>query len=171
MINQDLMNKLDEITNRCIKTRIINELKKIADDTISISVEIYESDNHKLPVIKIEDKLYKTYNSCSFIIHENYPFHKPTIQINCIPYINTLKISSVKTMNLLKSIKNIDCFCCNSSVTCENSWKPSITIYDVITEIRKFKQFRRDIINKIFADKIKQKYLIKDIKIDEWLFS
>ena len=51
------MNKLDEITNRCIKTRIINELKKIDDDTISISVEIYKSDNHKLPVIKIEDKL------------------------------------------------------------------------------------------------------------------
>ena len=107
MNKQDIMNKLEEITNRCIKTRIINEFKKIDDDTIYISVEIYESGSYKLPVIKIEDKSYKTYNSYSFIIHENYPFQKPTIQINCIPYINTLKIFSVKTMNLLKLIKNI----------------------------------------------------------------
>ena len=39
----------------------------------------------------------------------------------------------------------------------------------MVNEIRDMRKKKRNIINKYYADKIKDKYLIDDINLDEWL--
>jgi ubiquitin-protein ligase len=159
---------LDTLPNTCIKKRITNELKKINTNLfLEISAEIDEFSNI---IIKMVDHLYKINNIYSFHINHGYPFNKPTVYINNNPYIDFLKIRSVDTSVKLKLLKGYDCFCCNSQVICSNRWKPQNRLINIVEEIRTFRQDRKDIIYKIMIDKIKKKYLNRDIDIECWLF-
>lgn len=103
------------------------------------------------------------------ILDPNYPFRAPKVQINFRPYYDFLKISSSKFTESLKKIHNIRCLCC-STITCGDKWSPALTTSRIIEEIRRFKGYKRDLINKLLADKIKFRYLIDDIDLDSWLF-
>ena len=159
---------LDKLPNTCIKKRIINELKKI--DTNSFLKIFVEVDKLPIIIIKIVDHLYKTNNIYSFHINNGYPFDKPAVFINNNPYIDFLKIRTVDTSVKLKLLKGYDCFCCNSLLICANRWRPETRLINIVEEIRQIRQDKKDIIYKIMLDKIKQKYLHRDIDLDSWLF-
>ena len=41
----------------------------------------------------------------------------------------------------------------------------------IFLEIEEFKQIKRNIVRKLLLDKVKEKYLVKDIDLDSWLFN
>jgi ubiquitin-protein ligase len=107
-----------------------------------------------------------------FQLSQDYPFKAPTIWFQKKPYFEFLKISYSDKMQqkMVKLLTGQLCFCCGS-YNCFNNWSPSVTLQKIIHEIQQIKQHKRNIINKLLADKIKFKYLIQDIDLDSWLFS
>jgi hypothetical protein len=49
-------------------------------------------------------------------------------------------------------------------------WSPLLTLLKIIDEVNLFRTYKKNIVNKIMSDKIKDKYLIADIDIESWLF-
>jgi hypothetical protein len=155
-----------------LKKRIINELVEFQkkDDYISVELEEIISSFKKLELAlavtifpKEENNMYK------FTLTKDYPFSKPLkFTINYINYSDYFKISSPKTSAELKKYYGIDCLCC-SSIYCNGNWSPAIKIDDLIKEYKKIKKCRREIIERILAFKIVNKYLVSDINILEWL--
>lgn len=158
-----------------IRKRITKELQKIHVEDVNLqyisSSDVSDNDfqNNNEIFFTFIDKKYLSRNVYKFVITPNYPFTKPKFYIDDIDYYkHFLYIKNIDTQNLLKQISGLHCLCC-SSITCSNNWSPRYTMYDIITEIRTYRTYRRNVLNKIFADKIKSKYLIKDINIYSWL--
>jgi ubiquitin-protein ligase len=165
-ISEEQLLTLQNIS-QTLKKRIIRELEKLEESCSLISIEndINNKDiNTILTILDTKNRLIY-----SIIIDLNYPFRPPKIQINFRPYYEFLKISFVPFTENLRKIHNINCLCC-STITCGDNWSPGFTINNLIKEIRSFKCYKRDLINKLLADKIKFKYLIDDIDLDIWLF-
>jgi len=167
---------LDNMPTGSLKKRIKRELQSFKENCSSMSVNYSEYKyNHNYKVydkpalnITVMDKLYNNNNIYSFIMNEDYPFKKPKVEINFVDYSDFLKTSQLSS-NILYKMHNIKCLCC-SSITCHSNWSPACTINHIILEIRKYKRYKKHILYKIFADKIKYKYLIDDIDLDSWLF-
>lgn len=169
-INSDLVKKNDEILqsygSKCINRRIKKELEPLYNmyDDITISIN---SNKLKVGICKINDKKKQQYD---FEICENYPFRPPKIFYQNRPYSDFLKINYSKNeLSLVKKITGNECLCC-SSLNCRDNWTPAITLQKIILDINRVKILKRNIINKLLADKIKYKYLIDDIDLDSWLF-
>ena len=79
-----------------------------------------------------------------------------------------LKTTRFKT--ILKYVSGLDCLCCNSYV-CKNNWSPSVTMEVMINQIKQYKTYKYFIFIKLILDKIKEKYLHRDINLDSWLFN
>jgi len=167
----------EKVTNRFQKKRISREIKEliqsktnnnINENHLSISMKIIEKTQTN--IIRFKDHLYKTHNEYTFTLKYGYPFSPPILAIQSIPYSTFLSISSIQTMNILKELQNIDCLCCHSIVLCDKLWKTSYKMIDIIKEIRRFRKYRRDILNKIFINKIKERYSrLDDIDLLGWL--
>jgi ubiquitin-protein ligase len=154
------------ITKNSVSKRLKKELNDLSLQSDNLYLESIDTENC-LVIITIKDiKINYIYK---FYIPNNYPFHPPKIKINNYDYINFLKIDTTIFRKILKQLKGIHCLCCDSSV-CNNKWKPYIKINNIIDEIRRFRQYKRDIINKFYADKIKKMYLIQNIDLDIYLF-
>lgn len=159
---------LDQFSGVSIRRRLKKEIDKMYPNYTQINVEI--NDNGKIEVIIydiVEDKLQKY----GFIITDNYPFTAPKIFFQSRPYIEFLKMTNyqLKSSDIFKKVTGQNCFCC-SSINCGDNWSPGITLEKIIAEIQSVKRKKRDIINKLMADKIKMRYLIDDIDLDSWLF-
>jgi len=129
-----------------------------ADTESSVKVSIYE--------ISADSKIH----NYGFIVTSNYPFNPPKIFYQNRPYLDFLKTSYYpNSSKIFKKIVGQDCFCCHS-INCSENWSPAITLSRIIDEVKYIKQKKRHIINKLLADKIKLRYLIDDINLDEWLF-
>ena len=63
-----------------------------------------------------------------FKIYFSYPFKRPDVFINNTAYIKLLERISIKK----KYTK--ECLCCKS-ICCENKWKPTLKIKDILNEI------------------------------------
>lgn len=156
-----------------IKRRLKNELDKMYNENNQIILELNQPTERNEVVIYIyiyeidgENKLHRY----KFGITLHYPFRPPTICYQGYPYIDFLQITrTVKNLNLFKQVTGLNCLCCNS-YNCSDNWSPAVTLTKIIDEIQFLKQKKRDVINKLLADKIKQKYLIDDIELDSWLF-
>ena len=170
-LTEEYLKKLEVIPSKIVKKRISKELQKLYENCSLISIELDENNKettgHPKPVVNIYDNsnglIY------SIILNSNYPFRPPKVQINFKPYYEFLRIGFLPFLENLKKINKINCLCC-STITCENNWCPGFTTNDVINEIRKFKGYKCNLIKKLFADKIKLRYLINDIDLDCWLF-
>jgi ubiquitin-protein ligase len=168
--------ELDNISSGGIRNRIKKELHTFKENCSSMSIHCNEykyNNDYKVydkPLLNITvmDKLYKNNNVYSFTINEYYPFTKPKVEINFVDYANFLTTSQLSSKVLCK-IHGIDCLCC-SSITCHSNWSPAYSINHIILEIRNYKRYKKHILYKIFADKIKHKYLNNDIDLDCWLF-
>lgn len=157
---------LNLLTNEYFKKRIIGEIKKLNESNLTLFFYLEEKFNYV--VLKIIDKKIKIKNEFYIIYKGNYPFVAPTV------YINEKLIDEITYLNnysskILKKIHGIDCLCC-SSILCNNNWYPGLTIQDILNDIRKNRQYRQNIVYKIYINIIKNKYLIKDINLDDWLF-
>ena len=177
-MNDQLISRNNEILLQfkavAFRKRLKNELDRMYANYDQIDVDETEKGDAKVTVYKIEkgmtendDKL-QTYG---FIITRDYPFRSPVIFFQNRPYIDFLKSRYIsKTeIDVFKKITGLNCFCC-SSVNCCDNWSPGITLDKIIVEIQFFKKKKRDIVNKIIADKIKVRFLIDDIDLDSWLF-
>lgn len=162
---------LDNIISSAIRKRITRELNILESNPEFIHIKIEIDEKQILPILQVEDTKYKTNNIYTIRITNDYPFKPPKVEINSIPYSHFLfvKNSSPSVNYYLNKTRNIGCFCCNT-VTCHSNWSPAVTSLNIFQEIRKYRKYKRDIINKIFSDKIKNKYLINDIDLDTWLF-
>jgi hypothetical protein len=150
----------------CIKKRIKKELEMLYKLYNDVTVSLYEK-TFKVSICEITNKNKQKYE---FIIPECYPFVCPQILYQGFPYIEFLKLNRTLTeYAVIKKITGQNCFCCHS-LNCRDNWSPSTTIQKIIEEIHKIKNYKRLMIYKIIADKIKFKYLIEDIDLDSWLF-
>jgi len=161
---------LSDIQSKPVRRRLTRELTELqlSTGTNMIHVQSVELNEKGIPIVTIVDYTSENANIYEFNT-KDYPFRVPTIKINYSPYTEFLKIRTQKFNELLKKIKGLNCLCCNSYI-CSDKWTPALRLTNIIDEIRTFRKYRRDIINKFYADKIKDKYLISDIDLDSWLF-
>jgi ubiquitin-protein ligase len=165
-----LVAELETIPCGAIKRRIKGEFTALKEQCSSVHINYTNCNKaYDTPVlhITIVDKLHKN-NVYSFLIGEYYPFKPPKVEFNFVNYSAFLKTSHMSSI-LLHQLRGISCLCC-SSITCKDNWSPAITINHIIEEIRTYQTYKKQIIYKVFADKIKDKYLIADIDLDSWLF-
>ena len=158
----------DFIKHKFLLKRLLKESKNFSNKIISLSVNINNNNNNEYLVNLIDNSNYK-YNNYCFIINYNYPFHPPKLLINNIPYKDFLLNSTLKYNEILQKMSGLKCLCCYNIMSREK-WSPAITLLNIIDEVNLFRTYKRNIINKIMVDKIKDKYLISDIDIESWLF-
>ena len=124
------------------------------------------STSSKRRIKKECELLSKTYDNLVF--NNSFPFHPPQIYYNGEPYWEILRLKFDFQKKLVKTYKKKDCLCCDS-YSCNGNWAPSITLLDVIQEIKSNVEFKRSMVNVLLADAIKRKYLIADIDINSYL--
>ena len=153
---------------RVIRGRVRIELERMYHDFAQITIEINDKSRPVIIVYDINE--YNKLQKYEFAICEDYPFKPPSIFFQNRPYKEFLQIShSPQELKLFKKISGLDCLCC-SSITCVGNWSPGYMMTNIIDEIRKIREYKRNVIIKIIADKIKKQYLIEDIELDSWLF-
>ena len=170
-LSQTQLLALENIHSGPVKKRIAREFENFDGycSLISIDNEFNESSNYdkqKYIVNILDNKNGLIY---SITVTNTYPFKPPSVKINFRPYQEFLKISSPTFSQQLRKIHKINCLCC-ATITCGDNWSPAYSINNLIEEIRRLKGYKRDLINKLLADKIKLKHLLTDIDLDCWLF-
>lgn len=156
---------LQMVQSKCISKRLNRELISMYKLYDEVNIELNQNSNEIcVNVYEIVDNKKVWYK---FAISPNYPFVCPSVFLNNHKYKSLLASKTSYEITYLKKLKGIDCFCC-SSLTCSNNWAPSSKLNDIINEIKYFKKMKKDLILKIFADKIKLKYLVADIDLDSW---
>lgn len=165
-----ILESLSEIKSNPIRRRLTKELSDLQKMTNNnfLYVQSVEINQKGIPVVTIVDYSTENLNVYEFTTI-SYPFSVPKIKVNSSDYSEFLRIRTLTFQHLLKKIKGIGCFCCNSYL-CSDRWTPALRFIHIIEEIRMFRKYKREIINKLYADKIKDKYLIADIDLDSWLF-
>jgi len=168
---EDFLQLLEVVPFNTVKKRIKRELEKLDENCSLISIDLDPNDKERTGEKKPVFNIYDNSNGLiySLTLDSSYPFRPPKIKINFTPYYEFLKISFLPFSENLRKIHKINCLCC-ATITCGDKWTPAFTINTLINEIRSFKSYKRDLINKMLADKIKLKYLIDDIDLDCWLF-
>jgi hypothetical protein len=174
----EILSELSQINSRPLKVRLINELVNLKKINANIHVEyiesknLYSNSNNTIKfhfIMNVSIMLVDDNNLYKFEISSDYPFRSPKkFTINHRPYIEYLKINSSKTMKELQLYKGVGCLCCNS-VSCASKWTITTNISKCIDEFKIFMQYRRDIINVLLSEKIKERYLLKDIDLLQWL--
>ena len=154
---------LTQSTSAAFRKRLKREIESMYYMYEHIEVSIWETDKMMVSICNSHYK-YK------FIIPNYYPFKGPTTFFQDRPYIDYLRTNYPPKMFAIfqKITGKQSCFCC-SSLNCSNNWKPVSKLVHIIEELHAIQKQKRDIINILFADKIKQKYLINDIDLNSWL--
>ena len=157
---------LSEIKTNSVKRRITKELEKMYPLYDQIDVEINDKGRVEITVYEITAE--SIIHKYAFVLTEMYPFRTPAIFFQSRPYLEYLRIRDTQSQ-LLQRITGQNCLCCHS-LNCGDNWSPAMTLNSIIDEVRWVKRKRRDMLNKVFADVIKRKYLIDDIELYSWLF-
>jgi hypothetical protein len=172
----------DHNLRQSYKRRLYNEIKILN-----------ETDDDEIGIISSEIKMYNlnrdvrsTYTSVLvmpmlkyninviFQFGNEYPFIQPSVLLQrkdtgeTIYYKKTLHFESKTMSDILFNQFNIHCLCCKS-VTCGEQWSPIRHFDFILNEIDEFFKIKNRIIEKLHALKVKQRYLIDDINIQEWL--
>lgn len=161
----EIVEALELINNAFFRKRIKNEFNVLCRDYSDVNILVDDSDKENAQVyIKDRNRSYL------FIMNTfSYPFKAPEIYVNGYKYYEFLRINSDLERDMVKKMTGIECFkCC--SFACKTNWSPLNTIKNVIDEIDNVYKIRKNILNKIIADKIKHKYLLPEIDLDCWFF-
>ena len=166
---ESILASFNNITSTCMRKRIIREITDVFESTeeTNIHIEPIQYDEKGLPIITMIDFNQSIY-ICQFNIPDGYPFRCPKIKVNYMDYNLFLQIRTPAFLRLLRDLTGLNCLCCNSYL-CGEKWTPAIRLIHIVREIKIMGLYKRDIINKYFADKIKERYLIDDIDLDSWL--
>ena len=136
--------------------RLRNELRRFGTDLL------YEVSGEN------EVTTLNKFNQIVKIIYPNeYPFKQPNVYINNKEYLSILCNPTFSTDNIIK-LANVNCLCC-ISILCGNNWNAGINILDILNEIDKFYTLKKRYVERIYATKIKDKYLYPDSNIIEYL--
>jgi len=163
---------ISSFQQKAIRRRIKLELDKMYPDYAQIIVEtvVNPDDLPKLKITVYEIDAANRRKKYDFIMNNDYPFKPPTVFFQNRPYQELLQIKhNSKYIQLFRQVTGQDCLCCYSVICC-NNWSPGITLSRIIEEIHYVRQKKRNVINKLFADKIKRKYLVEDVDLDSWLY-
>ncbi len=161
----NIVEVLEIINDSFFRKRIKNEFNVLCKDYSDISISVDDTDKKNTHVyIKDRNRSYL------FVMNTfSYPFTAPEIYVNNHKYYDFLRINSDLEREMLKKMTGIECLnCC--SFGCNKNWNPLKTIKNVIDEIDNVYKIRKNILNKLIADKIKVKYLLPEIDLDCWFF-
>ena len=126
-----VLNNINPITRR---KRISAELKQFINKFGSVDLSfITDLDSFVLTII--DNNITPQFNTFSFVLPNEYPFKSPKVIINGKDYTSLLKFTSPEKLNVLKSLTNKSCLCCNT-ITCNDNWSPAMTFIDIISEIK-----------------------------------
>jgi hypothetical protein len=177
---EDLRN--DSTLRQSHKRRLYNEIK-ILNETDDKETGIISSD---IKVYNLNDDVRSVYITALLMpmLHYNinvvfqfvneYPFIQPTVVLQLkdtgetIYYKKMLHSESKMINDILFNQFKIRCLCCES-VTCGEHWSPIRHFDFILNEVSEFLQIKSRLIEKLHALKVKQRYLIDDINIQEWL--
>ena len=164
---QQINDVLKYLKNDTFRKRIEKECEMLLKQYSDVNIT-FNNDDKLDAIIHVKDR--PKNRAYTFILENRYfPFRTPQTLLNNKPFIEFLNTNSDYERNLLKQLYGIECFCCQS-LNCPINWAPSITLNRIIDEIDMIFNIRKNILNKIIADKIKAKYLIEDIDLNSWLF-
>ena len=144
--------------------RITNELFKFDSNGVSQKLNCYLV-NHDESNMRFVRFLPQEFLINIVLKYPNdYPWKPPEIKINGHNYMRLLQIFEQWKLKYI----NTRCLCC-SSLMCISNWTPFKSISDILTEVcnnldlkLKFNEIRH-------VKKIKNKYLIDDIPIEDYL--
>ena len=94
-------------------------------------------------------------------ITNEYPFKAPQVYLNNDKYINLRMVPHKFTKYISHG-----CLCC-STILC--NWIPSYNLSDIFKEIKEFIKIKRRIVERIFAERVVDKYFGHYIPIIEFL--
>ena len=123
-------------------------------------VETHVFDNHDC-ILFDNQKIH-----VQFVLDKMHPFRPPiNIMLNNFEYLALLRCNNIylKMLNI-----NKECLCCES-LTCKNNWTVQTNIHNLMDEIFTNMNIKSRIVELIHALKIKEKYLIDDIPIHQYL--
>jgi hypothetical protein len=165
MLRTTNVNEIDQIDcmPKLLGRRIKRECQEIKDKYDDIFVE-YNEDSEIIVGLRRSINLY------IFYIDKNYPFTAPRVTINGLNQHSFFRVPSHRFTTILHYITGFECLCCDSFL-CKNNWGPAITLDKVINQLEEYKKIKLNIQLKILSDKIKEKYLNRDIELDTWLFN
>lgn len=157
------MNNLYLLKDHLVKRRLTKEFTLLQDN--HFLTELFFLDDSQKEIMVVCKKNKKSYK---FIIDtKRYPFVCPSIFFNDYMYGDFLRLNDFQR-SMLKVIKGIECFCCNT-FNCRDKWCPSLLLINIIDEIKDIENFKKSVLNIIVAEKIKKKYLLPEIDINCWL--
>lgn len=164
MLRTSNINEINQITSIPNPTnkRIQRECKEMIDKYDEITVE-HTVDGHTFVSLKRKE------NNYIFNIPMYYPFTSPKLTINGLSQQQFFDLRSERFKKVLKYVSGLECMCCDSYL-CKDNWSPGITMDIVISQIENYKNIKYWIFVKLIFDKIKEKYLNRDIDLDSWLF-
>ena len=154
--------------NSIIRGRVRKELDKMYPHFTQITAD--KNDKNQLTITLHEINESNDLQKYEFTICVDYPFKPPKVAFQNRPYREFLQIShSPQDLKLFKQVSGLECLCC-TSLTCNGNWSPGYMMTHIVDEVRTIRKYRRNMIYKIIADKIKTRYLVADIELDSWLF-
>jgi len=148
-----------------MKRRLIHEYEELL---MKYDI-IFVSESNKTKYLINIDIMDKKNNTLSFHYGENYPFVSPLVLYNGAPIECSFLLPSQRFHETYYKLYKETCFCHNL-FTRPCNWSPSLTTSKLINVFSEMQNKQFNIMYKIFADKIKQKYLVNDIDLDSWLF-
>lgn len=161
--------QIELIASKCLKSRIKNEYKELSKDYNNIRI-LWDAELNNV-IIEIDETLKNNkIDTYAFIIDRTYPFHSPKFHFNNEPYSHYLRMPSQRFSQHLTTFTKKVCLCC-SSLACKYNWSPAVKLHMFIAELDKIRQYKRNIVYKLLADQVKDKYLIDDVDLDSYLFS
>ena len=132
---------------KSITRRITQELdENISQKNKSVTVE-YDYKNTSATV---------TIDNKRFQLDQSYPFSKPEVFVNNLPYKRYLAPPTKRIYRMLNALK-YKCLCCNSLL---KDWSPVYRLVKILDEIENFNCVKRDIKYRIAIEELGKKYQI-----------
>ncbi len=149
--------------NKTILRRLNRETKLFLEKSDKLAIEFISKNEIKLNIF-VKNDIY------SFIVTESYPFVSPNAFINDLNvYKNLFYLPTNRFKKILNYLTGFECLCCETYL-CPKIWNPTITLLKTFEQLKEFRTHKYHIFIKILADQIKEKYLNRDINLDQWLF-
>ena len=163
----DMLRKMQNIEMSHIqRKRITHECSEL------IKVDIYNFNivmSEKNEIVLSFKKMYnKKHIHYTFVLND-YPFKTPIIHVNEISLENIIKIPT-QHLSLLKDWKQLECLCCHSFLSNHN-WSALISFPKIIDEINRLIDIKVALCIMALMERIKDKYLVKDIDLSSWIYA
>ena len=132
---------------KSITRRITQELdENISKKNKSVTVE-YDYKNTSATV---------TIDNKRFHLNQSYPFSKPEVFVNNLPYKRYLTPPTKRIYRMLNDLK-YKCLCCNSLL---KDWSPVYRLVKILDEIENFNCIKRMIKYRLAIEELGNKYQI-----------